>query len=565
MQHGETDEVSIAKKKDTKNCGNITGGQLLLLLLITSLMTTAAAAATGEGEVDVSIVHQELEGFGASNVWSGYGLVNLGNNDPNIYDVIFGDLGLDILRLRNTYGYSGYSADYINNCEHTVTNGRARTGRPLKIMISSWSPKASLKSNGSVSGGGDATLKKDAGGFMYDEYADWWADSLDQYASQDMVADYINMQNEPDFDASWDSCRFEPSETSSIAGYDEAFEAVYSELYSRMGPNMPKMLAPETTGLSRAGQYISALDDLSHVYGYAHHLYNCNDGGKAGCASNPDNYIPAMTSFGSAYNNKPILQTEYSDDTHVTSYEACMDLAVLMHNALTVEGASGYLYWQLTYGADEGLVSITNTSWTINPIYYAFKHYSAFTDPGWYRVDASLDGLGTSFLRMSAYISPDSNQLSVIIINTSSSHAVDLDLSFIGFDVESGDVYRTSVSENCVLVGAFDDSVPLNVPEYSITTVAMTGVLVPTDCQEVQELGYALPADLSGNCYVDYADLETIAYYWLYTNCDELNDCDGADFEPTDGAVDFFDFSTFASQWMQCNDPEDSNCTPNWP
>ena len=39
---------------------------------------------------------------------------------------------------------------------------------------------------------------------------------------------------------------------------------------------------------------------------------------------------------------------------------------------------------------------------------------------------------------------------------------------------------------------------------------------------------------------------------------------DGADFAPTDGDVDFFDFARFAEQWLWCNDPEDLSCTPNW-
>ena len=83
-------------------------------------------------------------------------------------------------------------------------------------------------------------------------------------------------------------------------------------------------------------------------------------------------------------------------------------------------------------------------------------------------------------------------------------------------------------------------------------------------CEDVQTAGFALLSDLDGDCYVNYWDLEIITDYWLNTDCDQLENCEGADFEPTDGAVDFFDYSDFAEDWMQCNDPEDSNCTPNW-
>jgi glucuronoarabinoxylan endo-1,4-beta-xylanase len=443
----------------------------LCLFVIISLLSVSSYGATGE--IDTTTRHQVIEGFGAANVWSGSTLAALGNSYPEIYDVIFADLGLDILRLRNVYNYPDDS--YIGYSASVISQGRARTGRPLKILLSSWSPEPSLKSNGQTNNGG--TLAQDAGGFMYDQYAQWWADSLDEYASQDIVADYIGMQNEPDYDATWDSCHFEPTETASYPGFDQATEAVYAEIYSRMGSAMPKMLAAETTGLDRAGEYIDELEDLSHVYGYAHHLYNCdNPTGNSGCGDDPDLYIPAMTSFGSQYNDKPIIQTEYSDDSHVTSYQACMDLALLMHNSLAVEGVSGYIYWQLTYSSGVGLVSITSSSWTINPIYYSMMHYSAFTDPLWQRVDASTN---SSDLRISAYISPDNSEMSIIIINTNTTSAVNLDLSFVGFTIDQGGIYQTTTSQYCTLSGTYNGTGTLNIPANSITTLSLTAVTGP--------------------------------------------------------------------------------------
>jgi hypothetical protein len=91
--------------------------------------------------------------------------------------------------------------------------------------------------------------------------------------------------------------------------------------------------------------------------------------------------------------------------------------------------------------------------------------------------------------------------------------------------------------------------------------------LVPptySDCNEVQTAGHRLDSDLNGNCYVDYEDLEIIAYYWLHTDCVTPGNCQNADFTPIDGTVDFFDFADFGPQWMQCNDPENPYCTPNW-
>lgn len=88
--------------------------------------------------------------------------------------------------------------------------------------------------------------------------------------------------------------------------------------------------------------------------------------------------------------------------------------------------------------------------------------------------------------------------------------------------------------------------------------------VVYQDCPQVQAGGKRLPSDLNGDCYVDLLDLGIMADYWLNTNCATSGNCQGADFAPIDGTVDFYDFSDFAEQWMTCNNPTDAGCTPNW-
>jgi O-glycosyl hydrolase len=545
-------------EKTTKSVNLVKLLAVLTALFITPLHVEAALS-TATGTVNASVRYQKLEGFGAANVWSGSTLAALAANYPAIYDVIFGNLKLDILRLRNVYGYNDQS--YIGYSAQVISGGRARTGRPLKILISSWSPAQTLKSCGATTCN-NGTLAKDASGhYRYTDFATWWYNSLLYYSSQGINADYISMQNEPDYTTSgWDTCRFDPCEDSTFAGYEPAFQALYTKLNTAM-PNHPKLLAPEAVSMTNSNGYINALTttDKSNIYGWAHHLY-----GDGGSGTEPDGYISVMTSFGSTHNDKPILQTEYSDDTDVTTYGACMDLAKLIHNALTVEGVSAYLYWQLTYSSGTGLVSITSTSWTINPIYWAFKHYSYFTDVNWQRIDASTSD--TTDLRISAYISPDNNQMSVMLINTATSTDINLALSFTGFNVSDGNVYQTTQSQNCVLVGAFNPSVPLTAPAYSITTIALTGTPIPMNCQEVYDYNYILPADLNGDCYVDYKDVQLMAEYWLATSPIVIPPPGHSpDIHPdSENIVNLLDFATLAAQWLTCNNPEDPNCTPNW-
>jgi glucuronoarabinoxylan endo-1,4-beta-xylanase len=536
------------------------------------ILLDAKALPEVTGEVDVSTVYQELEGFGAAGAYEQNFVVEM---NPlyidNFYDTVFEELGLDIYRLRNTYNQGSSGDTYINDSAQIVAAAKERNPS-LKILISSWSPSANLKSNGQLYGGGNATLAKDANDpnnsapyyYVYKKYAEWWADSLDEWSSYDVVADYVSMQNEPDYDASWDSCRFNSTtENSSVAGYKQAFEAFCQELYSQMGTNMPKLLPPETAGLNNLNTYINNLIDKSHVYGYAHHLYN---GG--GSYSYPDGYISSMTYYRNNYGDRPLMMTEFSKggDGDVTTFNEAMNLAHLMHNALVFEGVSAYIYWELFWEAPKGLVSFNGFggSYTINPIYYAFKHYSAFTDPGWHRVEAWTDLGSQGDLRISAFINPDNSQLTIVIINISGS-SVSLTLTLNGFLPGSSEVYQSTSALYWSDISPFDPSMSL--PAYSITTIHMTSITSPVlpNCDAVQDAGYGLTSDIDGDCYVNYKDLEIIAGHWLNTDCDSLNNyCDGADFAPTDGIVNLFDFSDFAVQWLGCNDPEDPSCTPNW-
>jgi O-glycosyl hydrolase len=331
-------------------------------------------------------------------------------------------------------------------------------------MISSWSPPARLKSNGNTVRG---TLAKIDGKYAYAEFAQWWSDSLAACVKAGVKADYISIQNEPDYEAPWDSCRFSPTENSNLAGYDAAFEAVWQKLNAEMGEAMPKMLAPETYSLNTAIDYIDNLDNLSHVYGFAHHLYGCS-----GCGEAPDRYIPEMEKLKSKYGNKPLMQTEFQNEPN--TWAGAMSTAILMHNCLTVENAAAYLYWDLFWGPTSGMVSLSPTDqsfYSIKPVYYAFKQYSAFTDSDWQRVEASTDNAG---LRISAYISPDNQKLTAVIINTTAGTDITLNCSLKGFLVSKGEVYRSSETENCANVGSFKAGEPLKLPAKSITTLALS-------------------------------------------------------------------------------------------
>ena len=477
-----------------------------------------------EGLIDINTKHQMIEGFGAAGAWY-EGWLTSHPKREELYDLLFGNLGLDIYRLRNTYDQGTSGADFMNKSAQIITEAKERNP-DLKIMISSWSPPAYLKSNGEISGGNNATLIGGPGNYDYAGFAQWWADSITAWNSLGIYPDYISIQNEPDYDASWDSCRFDPTENSNIAGYNKAFEAVYLELHSRFDSSMPKMIGPEATGFHGASgnnldAYLSAFTNHDNVYGYCHHMYNINAG------DNPDSYLSAFSNVNNSWGNKPLFQTEYEKSN--AAWPDALNMANLLHNALTVEEVSGYFYWSLYWAEPGGLISFPSygsSSYTINSDLYGFGHYSAFIHSGWQRISAAVD---SQEIRISAYLSPDKKQMSSVIINTSPTSDIDLSLSFPGITISSGNIYRTSETENCIFTGNYIPDSPLSLPASSITTIVLN-------------LEY-LYGDINTDNSVDIIDMSLLASFWLQNNCnfDLNNNC----------IIELNEFGAFAENWLK--------------
>jgi glucuronoarabinoxylan endo-1,4-beta-xylanase len=544
--------------KKTKNRGNIIGRQIFLTILITILTTAAAEGATGT--VDVNTVYQQLEGFGGAAVYDCPGLITHPKNEE-IYDLLFKELGIEILRIRNTYGYSDGGAN-LDATATIIAEAREPNRTPsLKVELVPWSPPGYLKSNGTENSGG--TLAKSGGVYVYDAYADWWYDSLVAWEANGVVPDFISLQNEPDWYATYDSCRFNPTEADANAGYDQAYEHVFDELYSQMGLDIPQMWAPCTMGFDNSIPYITALinrGQIDNVAGFSHHLYS------DGSYDSPDGMISGMQSYDANYGYKPLHMTEYvKNGVNPPNFDMAWKFAWHVYNCLYYEHVTSYFNWTLfrsgTPSNGGGIVTYSSTDYTIRPQYWYLKAYAHFTGKDWYVLGTSISG--TSNLRMSAFKDPNNQQLTVVILNKSSS-TTSLTLTINGFTPTSSEVYRSNEIETWQYRGTYDPSISL--PAYSIVTIHLMGNSSPvfTYCDAVQAAGYGLTSDIDGDCYVDFKDFSAMADYWL-SGCGWLNnDCDGADLKPRDGAVDYSDLDTFVQQWLWCNDPQDPGCEHNW-
>ncbi|MEI9948839.1 MAG: hypothetical protein WDO74_07600 [Pseudomonadota bacterium] len=433
-------------------------------------------AGSVEVSVDLGTRHQELVGFGASVAY-GEGQITGHVQQTALYQVIFADLGLDVLRFRNRYGHAG--DDDLTTAGELVAAGNASLGHTPAVFLSSWSPPPALKANGALLCSGNVqtcTLAKTpAGAFDYQGLADHWLASLGAYAKVGLVPDYIGIQNNPNWLPSsaetLEACRFLPAEgTVSVPVGLKTVRVTYPGLAEAQAatlaafstlPSRPKLLAPETSGFDSVADYLPSADSAKPD-AFAHQLYGVNP------AAVDLDALAAMGKQVSQY-GRPVFITEMQADGFGT--------ALLIHYATVVEGVAAYLQAALTGPVSgpltntQALLGIDLTTFTRQDPYYAMRHFAARTDPGWTRVEATA---GTGGLLVSAWLSPSSQDLTLVLINPRSIE-LSARLKLPG-DWPTSEVTRSVFSgvERYAALGALSSPGVLRMPPESVVTVALS-------------------------------------------------------------------------------------------
>ena len=410
---------------------------------------------------------QSVTGFGASLAFY-EGWLNAHPNRAEVYEAVFGDLGLDILRVRTAYEYD---PEMVERVQEYVEASEQVRGTPIPVYATSWGPPGYLKSNGDRSNGGSLryTVEEGEVRFDYAGFAHWWNGALDEYAAHGIYPRYITIQNEPGWSATYESCLLSPAEninsTDTIAGYNRALEAVFDTLQTR--DQRPLIFGPESIGIgyNNVERYIEALD-ITRLDGISHHLYH-------GVDENNPYASTDFTKVGNVYPELPHFQTEYNRGDWFS-------LAGLIYKSFHDEGVEAYFYWDLIWGESGGLITLEfpwdNTRWTdrtkgyiINREYYTFKQFAAFIHPGWLRTDLSLSATEGAAL---AFISPTRDSAACVVINRSETDSLAVRVGLPGYLITESGVYTTSETEECLYHGALSDSLLVLAPR-SVATVDM--------------------------------------------------------------------------------------------
>jgi glucuronoarabinoxylan endo-1,4-beta-xylanase len=454
--------------------------------------SVGAGGASGAGGAliaDVSVTvdatqrKQTMVGFGGAVVYYASYLSQRNVANDDLPSVLFSDLGLDVLRIGNWYqnqaatGTSTSTPFSDTDIVAVVEKATQALGHAPKILMSSWSPPAYLKSNASTMGMG-GTLATGGTGFPYGPFAQWWVNALGAYAAKGVHPDFISLQNEPDFSSNYETCLFDPTE-GLHAGYPQALDALRTALAASSLSPKPEIWGPEPIGIgyNDVQGYLDGIRNagVAAVDGIAHHLYH---GGESGDDPAPDSFTDAMTGVAAAAASagKPLYMTEFQ-----ANVPSLLNTAWMIHNAVTVEGVSAYIYWPLFWISSAGPplppVSVedptapftTAKGYTVNDVYYALKHFARWVDSGWVRLVASASATN---VKASAFTSPDGGSLTVVLINTDSAAHV-VGVSAPGFSGTAG-AYRTSgTSERTAPVSVGSDHA-FAMPAGSIVTFTLT-------------------------------------------------------------------------------------------
>jgi glucuronoarabinoxylan endo-1,4-beta-xylanase len=372
----------------------------------------AFAAATVEL---TATFQQPISGFGGNMFSNEIALKNYSLAwKTSFYNQAFGPggLNLSLLRVNNYHDWkTAWQAgqDPVAAFDGTVElMQRFRAMQPKgQILMTTWSPPERLKSTGKLAGGSILN-------FDYANYGRWWLASLRRYRDQyGIVPDYLSIQNEPDFvPATWPGCGLDVDQSATRASYVGAFNAVWVRVKDEF--STVRLMGPDTTATAynKVQNYLGSMTDLFRIRGIAHHLYNdrVSTTGTANLSSlaasypwwleNPNFNNELMPKFVTEFSGEP--GTQFNDPWDQTSGTTWLDLAVTIHNVLTIEKANGYCVWDIGWGC------ITlSSSYAPGPgrDYWAIGHYSRYINPGDWRLDASVKDPSTNGTHSSVRVS----------------------------------------------------------------------------------------------------------------------------------------------------------------
>lgn len=288
-----------------------------------------------------------------------------------------------------------------------------------KLIFSTWSAPAYMKSNGNVSGGSLPSKN-------YQTYADYLADFCDAYKAAGLNVYAVSPANEPEYPATWNSCVWWPQKSTLgkfIANYmAPTFAARHPEVKIIFGENAQwNRIYSLVPGTGSKDNVAAMLEGNSALAGYpviaAGHGYT----------PPKTNVYPTIEPFTAAEEKGiPVWLTEVSGPDY--AFDASMadglKWAKLFHRYLVDAHVGAIIWWAGALpdgGTNEGLIFTgkDRVTYSTTKRFETFGHFSRYIPVGSTRITAEKGNSLPSDVLVSSY--KKGNQFTVVAINPTGS------------------------------------------------------------------------------------------------------------------------------------------------
>jgi glucuronoarabinoxylan endo-1,4-beta-xylanase len=374
---------------------------------------------------------QIIRGFGASDAW----MTTVIHQFPDparsqVLDLLFSPTngaGLSMLRHRIPQDIEPSRGvwDWTTDNDMVWVTNQAIARGVQTVWSTPWSPPAWMKSNDSIDNGGSLLPSS------YGDYAEYLTTYVAMYKSLfGITINGISLQNEPDINASYESCLWSGQQFHDFIVDDLA--PVLRE--KNLGV---KVIMPERSSWDD-GYASQTLDDplsastVSVVasHDYAGGLYPFTD----------------ATSRG-----KDVWETEVSNlGTNDPSMTDALSWALLIHNSIVTAGVNAWHYWWLVtpYDSGQSLIYLNQGTGT----YTAYKrlwtigNFSRYIRPGFWQVALSSNNPEPG-VYTSAYMNIGTKEVVVVAINQNAA-STNLKITLPGLPRKSAQAFQTTATQN---------------------------------------------------------------------------------------------------------------------
>jgi len=414
----------------------------ITLIAVALAMSWQARAATVT--ITESTTYQTIEGFGAFG-----GLYPTWARSPLFTDAfvntVVNDLGISMTR----YDYST-GTEVMNFFKKLKEYGMER------IIISTWSPPANWKSNGSEVNGGSLLPE------YYDDFANLCATTIRTIKQQTGIDVYgISLQNEPAFVETYTSCVYTATQYRDLVKV--AGPIIHAEFPNVKLFGAEDMLARWTASGAFPGPLMSDTASRRQMGALAVHGYS------DGVHPTPASVAASMWSRAAtncASVGKPLWMTETSGYQHDT-WSECLQLSEMIYAALKFGKISAWVWWQLSEAekspATDDRYSLMSDG---NPTkaYYVSKQFYRYIRPNAVQVLSACDD---TLVYPVAFKHTADRTFTVVLVNSASSEK---SVTLAGGGPASYRAYRTSASQNCADAGTVSAG-SVTLPASSVTTL----------------------------------------------------------------------------------------------